>query len=206
MRTSGTTTGFSLAAPAVHHKPWGWVAAVVIALAAAAYLATRPRPADEVARELAEPERLTLDLGLNMDPAISPDGKFVAYASDRSGEGNLDIWVKQVGGGDPIRLTKDPADEREPTFSPDGTTVAYRSARDGGGIYLISTLGGEEQKLVPEGRRPRFSPDGKFLAYWKGLDEPHPLRAGSGAGYILDRATGQTRQIAPDFAAVVNPV
>ncbi len=206
LRSSGTTTGFSMAIrqPA-KRKPW-WAVAVVVAIGVTAYLATRVRPAAQVVRELAEPERLTLDLGLNMDPAISLDGKFVAYASDRSGEGNLDIWVKQVGGGDPIRLTRDAADERQPAFSADGTSVAYRSARDGGGIYLISTLGGEEQKLAAEGRRPRFSPDGKQIAYWKGLEEPYPLRAGSGAGYILDRATGQTRQIAPEFAAVVNPV
>ncbi len=208
LRSSGTTTGISMvvAAPA-KPRPWGWVAAGLIALGAAGYLAIHSRQAvTQVAREPAEPERLTLDLGLNIDPAISQDGKFVAYASDRSGEGNLDIWVKQIGGGDPIRLTHNPADEREPTFSPDGTSVAYRSVRDGGGIYVVSMLGGDEQRLIPEGRRPRFSPDGKQIAYWKGLEEPYPLRAGSGTSYIFDRTTSQTRQIAPEFGAVVHPV
>ena len=208
LRSSGTTTGISMVAPApAKSRPWGWVAAGLIALGAAGYLAMHSRQgASDVAREPAEPERLTLDLGLNVDPAISPDGKFVAYASDRSGEGNLDIWVKQVGGGDPIRLTRNPADEREPTFSPDGTSVAYRSVRDGGGIYMVSMLGGEEQRMIPEGRRPRFSPDGKEIAYWKGLEEPFPLRAGSGKAYVFDRTTSQTRQIASEFGAVVHPV
>jgi Tol biopolymer transport system component/predicted Ser/Thr protein kinase len=212
LRTSGTTTGISIRIPVEPvRKPrgWmaaGWVAAGIIALGAGLYFATRPRGATDTIREAAEPERLTLDLGLNMDPAISLDGKFVAFASDRSGEGNLDIWVKQVGGGDPIRLTRNPADEHEPSFSPDGTHVAYRSAREGGGLYLTSTLGGEERKLTGEGRRPRFSPDGKRIVFWKGLEEPFPLRAGGGNSYVLDLATSESRQIAPDFAAAVHPL
>ena len=58
------------------------------------------------------------------------------------GEGNLDIWVRQVGGGDPIRLSHDPADDDEPDFSPDGTLLAFHSDRSGGGLYVVPALGG----------------------------------------------------------------
>lgn len=112
--------------------------------------------------------RLTSDSGLTTDPALSLDGKLLAYASDRSGKGDLDIWVRQIGGGEPIPLTQDPADDREPTFSPDGTMIGFRSEREGGGIYVVSALGGLPRKIAPEGRRPRFSPDGSQIAYWSG--------------------------------------
>ena len=58
------------------------------------------------------------DTGYTGEPALAPDGRFLAYASDRAGEGNLDIRVQALGGGDPIRLTTDEADEDRPSFSP----------------------------------------------------------------------------------------
>jgi serine/threonine protein kinase len=103
--------------------------------------------------------------GLAIDPAISPDGKLVAYASDRADSSNLDIWVQQLDGGGATRLTDDPADDYSPTFSPDGTQIAFRSDREGGGVYVIPALGGDARLLISQGRRPRFSPDGQALMY-----------------------------------------
>jgi eukaryotic-like serine/threonine-protein kinase len=113
-------------------------------------------------------DRLTSDIGLTYQPALSPDGRLVAYASDRAGKDNLDIWIKTVAGGEPRQLTTHPAGDREPAFSLDGSRIAFRSDRDGGGIYVMSTLGGELQVVAAEGRRPRFSPDGQWIAYWVG--------------------------------------
>ena len=109
--------------------------------------------------------RLTSDVGWTDYPAISLDGKILAYASDRSGEGNLDIWVQQIPDGSPVRLTRHAADDVEPSFSADGSRVAFQSSRLGGGIYVIPTLGGEERLLAARGFSPRFSPDGNWIAY-----------------------------------------
>jgi Tol biopolymer transport system component/DNA-binding winged helix-turn-helix (wHTH) protein len=107
--------------------------------------------------------RITSDAGLSYQAVISPDGSLIAYASDRAGEGNLDIWVQQIGGGRPVRLTNDPADESEPAFSPDGRVIAFSSQRSEGGVYVVPTMGGDAQLIFPGGRLPRFSPDGEWI-------------------------------------------
>jgi len=189
-----------------------WVAGTLTAFALCCVVAglwllrdRKPDSSDRTGGPL-EITRQTTEGGLNIDSAISPDGQLLAYASDHGGDGNLDIWVRQIGGGDPIRLTRDPADDVEPNFSPDGTKIVFRSAREGGGLYLIPTLGGTEQRLVDGGRRPQFSPDGSKIAYWVGPDDPFPLRNGMGRIFVLDLATSTTRQLREDFAAAVHPV
>jgi DNA-binding winged helix-turn-helix (wHTH) protein/Tol biopolymer transport system component len=133
--------------------------------------------------------RLTTDVGLTAFPTISRDGTLVAYASDRGGVGDLDIWVQQVGSGSALRLTDDAADDYEPSLSPDGTRIAFRSNRSGGGIYVMSVFGGEPKLVAPEGRRPRFSPDGKWIAYWVGFE--HLL----GDTYVVSADGGPPRRI-----------
>ncbi len=107
--------------------------------------------------------RFTFDRGLQTDPAFSPDGRMLAYTSDRSG--NFDIYVQQLAGGDPIQVTKSPAHDTVPSWSPDGNTIAFRSERGGGGIYLVPALGGAERRISSQGTHPSWSADGSELRY-----------------------------------------
>jgi Tol biopolymer transport system component/DNA-binding winged helix-turn-helix (wHTH) protein len=150
--------------------------------------------------------RLTSDPGLTTDPALSSDGTLLAYASDRSGEGNLDIWVQQVAGGEPLRLTHQDADEREPAFAPDGGKIAFRSEKEGGRIYVVSALGGEPRLIAKQGRRPRFSPDGKEIAYWVGTPGSDIWAPGDSKIYLVASSGGAPRQLQPEFAAACFPV
>ena len=113
------------------------------------------------------PTQLTRDAGLTTDPAISRDGKLLAYASDRGGSDNLDIW-QHTSGGEPRRLVGHPSDDRQPDISPDGNELVFRSERDGGGIYSVSTLGGDPKLILKDAYYPRFSPDGTRIAYAAG--------------------------------------
>ncbi len=99
--------------------------------------------------------RLTFGSGLQTDVAWSPDGRFIAYASDKAG--NFDIWVQQVGGGDAVQVTRSTAHDTQPDWSPDGGTIVFRSERDGGGLFLVPALGGVERQLTTSGFYPSWS-------------------------------------------------
>lgn len=158
--------------------------------------ASRPQPP---ARAQQSFTRLTSDLGRTDYAAISPDGRMLAYASDRSGEENLDIWVRQIPDGASIRLTRHSADDVDPSFSADGTKIAFQSSRLGGGIYVIPTLGGEERLLVKEGFSPRFSPDGKWIAY--GVAKPPGVQI-----YVAPATGGPATRTAEGFYLAQAPV
>ncbi len=179
----------------------GLVVALLAAAGIAWWLTRAPRPASAPTLT-----RLTWDSGLTTDPALSPDGKLLAYASDRSGEGHLDIYVQQVGSGEPLRLTSGPGDKDEPAFSPDGTAIAFHSEQDGG-LYITSALGGAPRKLSPKGRAPQFSPDGKSIAYSSvGKMNGGPfLSVGFAHIYVMAVSGGLPRQIRPDFVGAAYP-
>jgi eukaryotic-like serine/threonine-protein kinase len=180
-----------------------WLAVVVLlALVAGGALSWRLKP--EASPRAAVLTRLTTDAGLTTDPTISADGKLLAYASDRGGEDNLDIWVQHVPGGEPVRLTRDPAEESEPSFSPDGSMIAFRSERDGGGIYVMPSLGGAPRRIADGGRRPRWSPDGSQIAYWTGQNMAYLLFPAQ--IHIIGFKGGESRAVQPGMAMARWPV
>ncbi len=95
------------------------------------------------------------DLDEDTAPALSPDGRKIAFMSRR--DGNWEIYVVNIDGSEVQRLTDNPAEDGLPTWSPDGKLLAFVSSRDEGwGVWAISANGGSPRRLFPlEG-----SPDG----------------------------------------------
>jgi eukaryotic-like serine/threonine-protein kinase len=150
--------------------------------------------------------RLTDDVGLSDSPALSPDGKLVAYSSDRAKEGEMDLYVKQVAGGQPIRLTFDGLGNTNPYFSPDSSRIVFESHRDGGGIYEIPAFGGHARLLVRSGLTPAYSPDGSQVAYWVGTAGVVLWVPGAGGVWVIPVAGGPPRRVAPNLTNARWPI
>jgi TolB protein len=120
--------------------------------------------------------RLTDDPGLDVEPAWSPDGKRIAFASDRAG--SLDIYVMDADGSNPVRRTQGGLNS-SPAWSPDGKKIAFSSLREGQyGIYVMDLEGDwANPALVGYDQgwnsHPAWSPDGKRIAFvsdWRAFD------------------------------------
>lgn len=107
--------------------------------------------------------QVTSSTGLDIDPALSPDGSYLAYSSNQSG--NYEIYVKPlVPGSREVQLTADGGENFQPAWSPDGKEIAYHSQTHGG-IWMIPALGGTTRLLSDFGSRPEWSPDGATIAF-----------------------------------------
>ena len=62
---------------------------------------------------------------IDIDPAVSSDGRRIAFASDR--DGDYEIYLANVSTGEVQRLTDNAVDDRKPAWSPDGRWISYRS-------------------------------------------------------------------------------
>src|SRR5687767_5106619 len=137
-------------------------------------------------------------------PAWSPDGRFVSYFSDRSGEYKLYI-APQDGLGTVRAITiPEPANYFAPTWSPNGEKIAFQDTHFR--VWLVDVASGTAKIADADpyyhGDRtiiPVFSPDSRYIAYPKHL--PSLFRA----LFIYEVATGRARQVTDGLSDVVSP-
>jgi serine/threonine protein kinase len=138
--------------------------------------------------------QLTSANGEELEPTLSPDGKWLLYTSGAGG--NLDIYLQSVGGQTPINLTQNSPDpDAQPSFSPDGERIAFRSGRDGGGLYVMGRTGEAPRRVAEDGFDPEWSPDGRHLVYSTSTAPVATSRSGVGALRRVEIETGKVTPI-----------
>jgi Tol biopolymer transport system component len=165
----------------------------------------------------AAPRRLTDHPGLDYDAALSPDGRWVVFTSER--RGNPDLYALEVeGGGEPHLLIDSAAMEDQVAFSADGASIAFVSTASGNAdIYVLPFRPDETQNLSAATNvtndaggdfRPDFSPDGARIAFTTDRDTPvegHPIfgftRQREGEIYVMNRdgSSPQRLTTSPDW-------
>ena len=109
--------------------------------------------------------RIVGGLSFESQPTWSPDGKTIAFLTDRTGIENL--WIADADGANPRNVTIHPAFDGWPSWSPDGRRIAFASNRHSSYQIWVMDAGGGNPQLVAntEGRAtvPRWSPDGRRI-------------------------------------------
>ena len=135
---------------------------VMIGLAAGAgvvaWLGPKPAPAPPLIRPL------TFS-GKDYAPSVSPDGRTIAFVSER--DGRQRIWIKQIETGAENPVTE--GSDSSPRISPDGNWILFTRAEKEGtaSLFKVALFGGEPRRIVRNARFGDWSPDGKKIAYMR---------------------------------------
>jgi serine/threonine protein kinase/Tol biopolymer transport system component len=175
--------------------PWGLIAlaAAVVLFAASLWIIRTRRPILENPLANATFTPLIDYEGNETDASISPDGKFVAFMSDRGGVSH--VWLDRIGVGAPVDLTPGAEDQRGPLrnvgFSHDGAEV-WVSGTERRRLHMLPLLGGKPRLFLSDKAvSPTWSPDGLKVAY-------HTTEPGDPI-FVADSDGSNSRQIFRDL-------
>ena len=190
-------------------------AAIAILAAIALAISLRPKTqgrmdaADLQALRISAPQRIASDDVFELDAAISPDGRQIAYVAGE--EGAMRVFVRLRDGSQAIAVAEAVGgDQRRPRWSPDGSQLTFQAAR---GLWVAPSLGGTARQVVEptaasssSAISPEWSPDGRELAWAMGDSIYRMPVTGGGARAVAGVPSVHSLAWSPDgrFIAAVS--
>ncbi len=160
--------------------------------------------------------QVTSDPASDIQPEFSPDGKRIAFSSDRAG--NFDIWMVNADGTEPTQLTHEASHDVHPAWAPDGQRIAFCSLNTQSGqweLWLLDLRQAGVRKFIGYGLYPRWSPIEERIVYQRARERgqrwfsvwtlrlvngeprfPTEISAGANEAHILPTFSPDGRRVA----------
>jgi Tol biopolymer transport system component len=150
--------------------------------------------------------QLTADPGNDVMPVFSPDGRRIAFCSDRAG--NWDIYITDITGGQPVQVTSEFTQDIHPSFSPDGRHLVYCSFGSQSGqweLVVVDLDNPSTRKFIGYGLLPRWSPVDNRIAFQRARERGTRWFSVWTIDLVDGEATLPTEVFAATNAAVITP-
>lgn len=150
--------------------------------------------------------QITSDASNDVMPAIAPDGKTLAFASDRAG--SWDIYVTEADGGQVVKLTNDDAHNIHPSFSRDGSQIVYCSYGSQSGqweLVLVDLARPTKKRIIGHGLFPVWSPTDDTIVFQRARERGSRWFSVWTVDIVDGEAVSPTEIAVSSNAAVITP-
>ena len=185
----------------------GVLAVSAIAVFVYVYMTRPPVTPPPTSRAKSTLVRLTNNSAIESRPVWSPDGRKIAFASNR--DGMNEIYVMDADGSNAKRLTNNLTEDVNPMWSPDGQKILFDTERDGNTeIYVMDAEGGNQTRLTRNNAfdgTATWSPDGNLIAFASNRDTGPPYNPYNLDIYVMNADGSNIRRIVDDPEYDVSP-